>query len=562
MHDLIISGAQVFDGLGNAPQSADLAVKDGRIVAIGKITEAARHRVNADGLALAPGIVDLHTHYDAQVTWDPTLSPSPSLGVTTAVMGNCGFGIAPCPPALREVLLRNLSVVEGMELDALQAGTRWEFESFREFVGLIRKQRPYINTAVLAQHSTIRTKVMGEAASTRAEATPAELDAMRREVRDAMDAGAIGFASSFSPNHSGWGGLPMPSCMATDAELESLVGVLGDVGRGVFMMATGPRATPQFMEGMAKKTKRPMFISTALTMYNEAAPECAMPYYDYCAAALTRGNEVYIQTTCQPLSFTFDLLDPYVMYSHDAFDRMRQCKPDELAAVYGNRQFREAFRGNLAKPKAGIIFYGNWNLIEIAATTRAENAQYEGKSVAAAAREAGKDPLDFFFDLGIAESLATTYVGKFFQNNDKAVAPLISHPAGVIALSDAGAHLKFLCDAGFGLYLLGHWVREQGVFTLQEGIRRLTSDPAQKYRIPDRGRLQVGAHADLLLFDPQTVGISKSMRVSDLPAGGSRLIRKPDGVHGVWVNGTQVFDGNDYAKLDKGPGHMLDRFLQ
>ncbi len=562
MHDLVITGAQVFDGLGSAPQSADLAVKDGRIVAIGKITDSAKQRVNADGLALAPGNVDLHTHYDAQVTWDPTLSPSPSLGVTTAVLGNCGFGIAPCPPALRELLLRNLSVVEGMELDALQAGTRWEFESFREFMGLIRKQRPYINTAVFAQHSTIRTVVMGEDAARRAEATPAEVDAMKREVRDALDAGAVGFASSFSPNHSGWGGLPMASCLATDAELESLVGVLGDAGRGVFMMATGPRATPQFMEGMAKKTKRPMFISTALTMYNEAAPECAMPYYDYCAGALARGNEVYIQTTCQPLSFTFDLFDPYVMYSHDAFDRMRQCKPGELSAVYGDRPFREAFRVNLAKPKSGIIFYGNWNLIEIAATTRAENARYEGKTIVAAAREAGQDPLDFFFDLGISENLATTYVGKFFQNNDKAVAPLISHPAGVIALSDAGAHLKFLCDAGFGLYLLGHWVREQGVFTLQEGIRRLTSDPAQKYRIPDRGRLQVGAHADLLLFDPKTVGISGPIRIGDLPAGGSRLIRKPSGVQGVWVNGTQVFDGKDYAKLDAGPGQLLDRFLQ
>ncbi|MSQ20470.1 MAG: hypothetical protein EXR39_13140 [Betaproteobacteria bacterium] len=562
MHDLVIAGAQVFDGLGNAPQSADLAVKDGRIVAIGKITDAAKERLNADGLALAPGIVDLHTHYDAQVTWDPTLSPSPSLGVTTAVMGNCGFGIAPCPPAMRETLLRNLSVVEGMELDALQAGTRWEFQSFREFIGLVRKQRPYINTAVFAQHSTIRSVVMGAEASTRAEATPAEMDTMKRAVRDAMDAGAIGFASSFSPNHSGWGGLPMPSCMATDAELESLVGVLGEVGRGVFMMATGPRATPQFMEGMAKKTKRPMFISTALTMYNEAAPERAMTYYDYCAGALARGNEVYIQTTCQPLSFTFDLLDPYILYSHDAFDRMRQCKPAELRAVYSNASFREAFRANLAKPKAGIIFYGNWNLIEIAATTRTENTKYEGKTVGAAAREADKDPLDFFFDLALSDALGTTYVGKFFQNNDKAVAPLISHPAGVITLSDAGAHLKFLCDAGFGLYLLGHWVREQGVFTLQEGIRRLTSDPAKKYRIPDRGYLQVGAHADLLLFDPQTVGISKSIRVGDLPAGGSRLIRKPTGVKGVWVNGTQVFDGNDYPKLAAGPGQLLDKFLQ
>jgi len=560
MHDLIIAGATVHDGLGNPGQTADVAVKDGRIAAIGRITDGASQRIDAGGLVLAPGIVDLHTHYDAQVTWDPTLSPSPSLGVTTAVMGNCGFGIAPCPPTLRELLVRNLSVVEGMELSALEAGTRWEFESFAEFMALIRRNRPYINTAVLAQHSTIRTVVMGEDAGRREQATPEEIEAMKRHVRGAMEAGAIGFASSFSPNHSGWGGQPMPSCIATDAELEALVGVLGELKRGVFMMATGPRATPQFMEGMAEKTGRPMFISTALTMYNEAAPDRAKTYYDYCAGAIARGREVYIQTTCQPLSFLFDMLDPYILYSHDAFDRMRKCTPAELPAVYRDRAFRDAFRGNLANPRSGIIFYGNWDRIEIGTVARRENAALEGKTVGAAAREAGKDPLDFFFDLALSEDLQTGYVGKFFQNDDRGVAPLISHHAGVIALSDAGAHLKFLCDAGFGLYMLSHWVRETGLFSLAEAIRRLTSDPARKYRIADRGEVRVGAWADLMLFDPATVAISRPVRVDDLPGGGSRLVRKPTGMHGVWVNGTQVFDGQDYTRLAAGPGQLLDRF--
>src|SRR5216110_1739155 len=222
MYDLVIRGGTVVDGLGHDPISTDVAVKDGRIAKIGAIPADAAEVVDAGGLALMPGIVDLHTHYDAQVTWDPTLSPSVALGVTTAVMGNCGFGIAPCPAPLRETLLRNLSVVEGMDVDALLAGTRWDFETFPQYLDLIERQRPQANVAVLAQHSTIRNAVMGEEASTRKVPSEKQLNEMRRQVADAMDAGAAGFASSFSPNHSGWGGRPMPSTIATDEELRTL----------------------------------------------------------------------------------------------------------------------------------------------------------------------------------------------------------------------------------------------------------------------------------------------------------------------------------------------------
>lgn len=562
MQDLVIRGATIYDGLGNAPQQGDVAIKDGRIAAIGKLTGTSGATLDANGLALAPGIVDLHTHYDAQITWDATLSPSPSLGVTTVVMGNCGFGIAPCKPDLRDLTLKNLSVVEGMELAALEAGTRWEFESFPEFMAMVRRQRPYLNVAVFAQHSTIRGAVMGADAARREQATAAELDAMKTQVREAMQAGAIGFASSFSPNHSGWAGLPMPSTLATDEELHALIGVLGEQRRGVFMLATGTRATPQYMEALVEKTGRPGFISTVRTMYNQAEPDLAKTYYDYCAQAIDRGHELYIQSTCQPLSFQFDLSDPYVLYSHSAFDRVRNVEHAARVAAYRDRAFRDAFRANLADPRPGILFYGNWNDIEVSSVADAAKAAYEGQSIAAIARAQGKEPLDTLFDLALADDLQTAFVGKFYNNDDRGVAPLISHRAGVIALSDAGAHLKFICDAGFGLHLLGHWVRDQKVFTLAEGIRRLTSDPARKYRIPDRGELRVGAWADLLLFDPATVGISKPERVVDLPGGGGRLIRRPRGVHGVWVNGTRVFDGTDYANLDAGPGQLIDRFLQ
>ena len=546
--DLVIRGATVYDGTGAPGRPADVSIKDGRIVAVGD-AGAGRETVEAGGLALMPGIVDLHTHYDAQVTWDPTLSPSPSLGVTTAVMGNCGFGIAPCPADRRDTMVKNLSVVEGMDLEALQAGTRWEFESFAEYMDLLRRVHPYANVGVFAQHSTIRTAVMGEAASTDRAPTPAQLSRMQAEVRGALAAGAIGFASSFSPNHSGHGGLPMPSTIAGDEEIRALAGVLGESKRGVFMMATGPRATPEFMESIVAANGRPAFISTVLTMYNEADPQLGLSYYERCAAAMGRGHEVCIQTSCQPLSFDFTLEDPYLLLTHSAFDRVSKRGSRPIAAIYRDPEFRRQFRADLANPKPGILFYGNWAMVEV-----------DGRRVSEIAAERGADPLDCFFDIALENNLETRFVAKLFQNDDRGVAPLLRHEAGVVALSDAGAHLIFMCDAGFGLHFLRHWVRETKTFTLEEGVRKLTSDPAARYRIPDRGRIVPGAWADLLLFDPERVGLSGLVKLHDLPGGGSRMIRKPEGVAGVWVNGVQVFDGTKYVKLENGPGKVLDRF--
>src|SRR5258708_538030 len=237
MLDVLIRNARVCDGSGGKSFPADVGVRDGTIAAVGRTDEPARRVVDASRPALMRGIVDVHTHYDAQVTWDATLSPSVSLGVTSVVMGNCGFGIAPCPPRLRETLLRNLSVVEGMDVEALLAGTRWDFETFPQYLDMLERSRPHANVAVLAQHSTIRNAVMGEEASSRNVPSSDQLRKMQRVVAEALDAGAAGFASSFSPNHSGWGGRPMPSTVAADEELRSLVGILPEHHPPLFVIA-------------------------------------------------------------------------------------------------------------------------------------------------------------------------------------------------------------------------------------------------------------------------------------------------------------------------------------
>jgi N-acyl-D-amino-acid deacylase len=541
MLDLLFRGASIVDGSGAPAFQADVGIRGGRVVEVGRSQSSAEQTLDVGGLCLMPGIIDLHTHYDAQVTWDPTLSPSVSLGVTTAILGNCGFGIAPCPASLRETVVRNLSVVEGMDLDALLSGTRWEFETFAEYLDALERIGPCANVGVLAQHSTIRTAVMGEDASLRNKPTPDELETMKTRVREAMRAGAAGFASSFSPNHSGWGGRPMPSTIASDEELKSLVEELKPFNRGIFVMATGSRATPEYMEAIAAETGRPAFMVTVLTMYSKAQPERAMQYYERCAAALARGRELYIHANCQPLSFDFTLRDPYILYSHDAFDRVKAAPAEERAAIYRDPAFRARLKENFREAKSGMLFHGDWSQVE-----------RDGVAVT----QLSSNPLDYVFDL----PLDTQLVAKLFQNDDAGVAPLLKHHAGVIALSDAGAHLVYFCDAGFGLHFLAHWVRETGTFTLEEGVRRLTSDPARKYRIPERGRIAPGYYADLLLFDPAAVGVTSLERVGDLPAGGKRMIRRPRGVHGVWVNGLQVFDGVKYIRRQSGPGAVIRNF--
>lgn len=560
MHDLVIRGATVIDGLGHDPIRADVAVRDGRIAAVGEVGTDAAESVDAGGLALMPGIIDLHTHYDAQVTWDPTLSPSPSLGVTTAVMGNCGFGIVPAPPPLRDLIVRNLAVVEGMDLDALRAGIDWRFQSFAEYIAMLRGRGAYMNLGVLVGHSAVRTAVMGEDASVRTRPTEAELAEMKRLVAEAMDQGAIGLGASYSPNHSGWGGIPMPSTISDIAEFDALVGAMGRPGRGVVEIASGT-ITVETIADIAGRHGRRIFMTTGLSFYNEQFPERGLGMFEACAAAQAHGREVYLQFTCQPLSFDFTLAAAYPFYSHPAFDPIKAYDREQLKGVFRDPSFRQRFRDNLRHPRPGTIFQGNWQRVIVAAPVKSGNAGLANRTIGDIARETGRDPLDVFLDLGLDEDLDTGFVGRFLNADDDGVEPLVKHRAGVIALSDAGAHLVYLCDAGFGLYFLGHWVRARGAFDMPEGVRRLTSHQAGLYGIPDRGRIALGAHADLLLFDPATVGISPPRRVNDLPGGGPRTLRDPIGVHGVFVNGVRVFDGKDYARLDRGPGQLLDRFL-
>jgi N-acyl-D-amino-acid deacylase len=530
MHDLVIRNALLLDGLGSPAVRGDLAVRNGIISEIGKSLSGKEH-LDATDLALMPGIIDNHTHYDAQITWDPRVAPSPALGVTTAVIGNCGFTIAPCRPADRELVMRNLTQVEGMSLDVLRAGIRWDFESLPQYLDMLERRGAALNVAAFAGHSAIRTYVMGDAATQRA-ATDPEIDLMKKLVLEALQAGAVGFSTSTSPAHNGEGGLPMPSRLADEREMRALAGCLQDAGRGVFMLTKGGHTPIAFLEQLAADTGRPVVIAALL--HNSTNPGAVFKDLAEIEKANQRGHKLLGAVSCCPLSMDFTLHSPYVIEGLDAWRPALPLKGEAFRKIISSQEFRNAIRSELSKPAHFRLFNGEWQKVEV---IESKNKRFEQHSIAQLAKEAGKDPLDFMLDLALAEDLDTVFNALLLNSDEEAVGRMLRHPCSLVSLSDAGAHLTFFNDAGYGLHLLGHWVRDLGVLDLPVAVKKLTSEPAGIFGIRSRGALKAGYHADLLLFDPAKVGRGPKHRVNDLPGGHARLSTAALGVHGVWVNG-------------------------
>jgi len=419
MHDLVIRGAEVADGSGAPLRMADVAVSDGRITEVRRVGGAAKQSVDGSGLVLSPGIVDVHTHYDAQLTWDSNATPSPALGVTTVVVGNCGFSIAPCPPECRDLIARNLAEVEGMSLTALRSGTNWEFESFAEYLTLLKRKGVTPNVAAFIGHSAVRTMVMGDEASARA-ANDDEVAAMRDLVAGGMDAGAVGFSTSTSINHYGDGGVPMPSRLAEESELRSLVGVLGEKKRGVFQLTVGPSMTSEVMESIAADNNCPVFQTAAL--HNEAFPERAHMMVSDSADAQARGNQLWAQVSCQPLSMDFALTAAFPMQSLDSWRPLIDADNESFERQIRDAEFRKRFRHDLDVPQKGKLFFGDWSKVEVAMTVRPENRALEGMSIDKLAERQGKDPIDVFFDLSAEEGLETVYTAGLMNSDEDEVA--------------------------------------------------------------------------------------------------------------------------------------------
>ena len=559
MHDLIIDNARIIDGLGAPALEGGVAVAGGRIAAVGKDLGVAKQRVDAQGLVLAPGIVDIHTHYDAQLTWDPFATPSTALGVTTVVIGNCGFTIAPCRPQHRDVIMRNLTHVEGMSLEAMRAGISWDFESYPEYLASIERRGVVPNVASFVGHSSVRTYVLGEEASKRP-ATEAEISQMRGIVLDAIKAGAIGFATSTLEQHNGEAGIPMPSRLADEKEMLALTGALGEAGRGIFMLTKGMTSTIPWLEKIAGANGRPVMI--AAMFVDPGDPRRVFKELAEIEQARSRGRELWAQVGCFPLGMEFTLRHPYpleaLMAWRPALEATSEARYRQILADPG---FRRALIHEMGQPGVpNRISNENWDFLTVMEVKKPALRHLEGKIIGRLAREQKREPWDVFLDLGLEDDLDTMFDCRLFNTDEKKVSELLRHPCAAVALSDAGAHLSFLCDAGFGLHLFGHWARDRKDMTLPQAVRAVTSTVADAYRIPGRGRIEAGTWADLMLFDPATVGRGANRRVNDLPTGASRLDTPAVGLHGVWVNGVRTVDASGVITDCGRPGQVLKEF--
>ena len=556
-YELKIVGGFVVDGSGARGYRGDVGIRGGKVVALGAVKGSAQRTIDAAGLVVAPGFVDIHTHYDAQVLWDRQLSISPWHGVTTAVMGNCGFGIAPVRPADRTHMLRTLEKVEGMSYEALKAGVGldWPFESFSEYLSCIERVGTSINIAVFIGHTPTRLYVMGDDAMER-EATAAEIDAMAAIVRDATAAGAIGFSTAHAATQNAYDGRPVPSRLASFGEIDALVGAMAGAGGRIVQGAIGKTFFHDEMTELARR--HDVLVTWTALLSGMAGPGSHQRHLDRTKEQLEEGLKIVPQVACRPVMFDFDFGEPFPFGMLAMFRDILKLDPEGKKAVYNDAGFREQFKRETGAGVKHIL--GDWvNRTPISVFPL--DPSLEERPLAEVAAERGVEPIDLALDLSIQSDFKVRFRLPFLNYDHREVAELLGSENTVLALSDAGAHASQLCDACYATHFLGHWSRDEGIVDLETAVHMLTMKPADVMGIADRGRLAVGLPADIVVFDPETVGASGLKRVHDLPGGQDRLIAEAVGIESVLVNGVEIRrSGKDCIHpANRLPGTLLRR---
>ncbi|MBK7949217.1 MAG: amidohydrolase family protein [Deltaproteobacteria bacterium] len=560
MDDILIRGGLVVDGSGAPARRADVALRDGRIRAIGELSGPARETIDATGRIVAPGFVDVHTHYDAQVFWDPTVSPSLYHGVTTVVGGNCGFSIAPLTPDAGEYLMRMLARVEGMPLASLREGVPWSWSSFGEYLGLL-DGRLAVNAGFMVGHSAIRRVVMGERA-VGASATPAELDAMKALLRRSLSEGGLGFSSTRSAAHNDADGQPVPSRHATLEELYALCRVTGEFPGTSLEMLPG---TSTFSEEDKEILTRMSLEAQRALNWNLIAPRSDMPEVainqlaasDYAAE---RGAVVLALTVPQEIVGRVNLHSAFGFDALPRWAKIMQLSIDERMKALADPSVRAELRRGAEEQGAGPLkALTRWGQIAVEETFAPQNAGLKGRTLDSIAKERGVDPFDLLLDLALSEGLRTSFSSPAEGQTDAESWRLRGEswtdPRTIVGASDAGAHLDMIDTFAFTTQLLGRGVREMKLVSLEEGVRQLTDVPARLYGLRERGRLEVGFHADVVVFDGDRIAKGPTYTRADLPADAARLYADAIGVDHVIVNGNVVV--RDGAETGARPGTIL-----
>jgi N-acyl-D-aspartate/D-glutamate deacylase len=561
MLDLLIRDAEIVDGTGAPARHGDVGISDGRIVAVGQVDDVAAKTVDAHGQTLAPGFVDLHTHYDAQLFWDPTASPSVQHGVTTVFGGNCGFTLAPAASEQQDYLTRMLARVEGMPLDALRAGLDWGWASFGDWLGRL-EGRIAVNAGFLVGHSALRLAAMG-ADAVGAEASPKQIEKMVAVLHDALGAGALGLSTSQSPTHNDASGQPVPSRSASRDELVTLAAGLRD-HPGTTLEAIIAGCLSGFTDDdialltdMSVAADRPLnWNLLGVSAANPTGHERQLRAFD---ASAQRGGRVVALTLPQAMKIRLSFLSGFVLDGLPGWrDTMHLPVPERLVALADPEVRRRLAEGASSKEAGMLRGLAQWDRLVIVETFAPENADATGRRVGEVAAARGGEPFDTLLDVVIADELRTGLSPPLTGDDAadwKARAEVWQHPGAVIGGSDAGAHLDMMCGAIFTTALLSKGVREHQVVTLEEAVRLITDVPARFYGLTERGRIAPGWHADLVMFDPATVDHGPERTRYDLPAGAPRLVADAHGITSVLVGGVEVCrDGEATGAL---PGTVL-----
>ncbi|MEZ0151539.1 MAG: amidohydrolase family protein [Candidatus Reddybacter sp.] len=562
-YDLIIKNGAIIDGSGAARFNADIGIKDGIITAVGIVEGDASEVIDAVGQVVTPGFIDGHTHMDAQISWDPLGTCSVWHGITTVVMGNCGFTLAPCAAKDKHLVVRNLERAEDISGAAMEAGIDWTWETYPEYLDALEKLPKGINYSGYVGHSALRTYAMGERAFTD-EATEADMAIMKKELGDSIRAGAIGFSTSRTRNHQTPEGRPVSSRLATWDEVRELVGVMSELDAGIFEIASeeagrSPEAQREYqvrLRDLAVESGRPV---TWGMFSARRAPDIWPPYFDLLNETAKLGGTMFAQVHSRALNvmMSFETRLPF-----DKFPVWKEFRELSLAEqkaglqdpVMRARLVESASASHQESQGVGAeMRRPDYNWLMVMDTIKGPH-----KTVAEIAEEMHLDPVDAMIEIALQHDMKVFFRQPLFNENQNHVLEMMRHPRSVVTFSDSGAHVSQIMDSSLQTHVLAHWVREENAFTLEEAIKMITHDTGSAWGFDDRGLIKEGMAADINVFDPDTINPLMPEVKHDLPTGARRLVQKAEGISATIVNGVVLMRNGEHTgtypgKLLRGP---------
>jgi len=538
-YDLVIRGGRVVDGSGLPSYVADVGVKDGKVVEVGKLKDGAAKSIDASGLAVSPGFIDHHTHLDAQMLWDPYGTCEPQHGVTSVVMGNCGLSLAPVKQGIEDAIVKSFVRVEAIPRIALEQGVKWNWHSYGEYLDNL-EGKVGINVGGLVGHIAVRHHAMGEEAVERT-ATGTEVQKMKGLVLDAMEGGALGMSTNRNDRHMREDGKPVSSRLADDDEFFALCDVLGERNAGVIETILGRNKVEHFewYHQLAKRTQRPILWQSLQHRWSE--PNLWREQLEAVEPIFKAGYQAYGLTHTVPLVRHFTLKDCQIFDEFPTWKNLMFLPVEVRKQAFADADTRTKLQYEIDNLRL-TNYHKRWDIPKVEKCFKPENQKFVGKTIAEMAAMRNQKPIDAFLDLALDENLETIFWNANNGGDWNAMGEILRSPYVLIGTSDAGAHVLFGADFGYGTILLGLWVRERQVMSLEQAIHKLTFHPASIFGLQGRGLLRPGYAADITIFDPKTVHAEEPVWANDFPANTKRMVQKSVGVHYTIVNGRVIHE--------------------